>query len=225
MLVVNLYSDHLLPPEPNHAVRPAEELWYATKVRAALYERAAKAVGLTPSEYREFRLALLDGKSVHVRLPRRIDVMSGAHAGRVYAVRNAIIRPTSDGWPTGLRVRLGDGTEVYVPDLCGNLSVNHPLRVAVLPAASHRPPRYTMALATTPLEQPVYVQAPEVPTTPTIAEAVPKSGSPLCGWWCFALPVGGALAGLVHGSPPQSVPPPSVPPCSAGSNAVFACAK
>jgi hypothetical protein len=224
MLVVNLYADHFLAPDPNRRIRPAEEVWYETKRRAALYERAAKAVGLTPAEYHEFRLALLDGRSVRVNLPRRLDAMSGDRHGHVYAVHNAIIRPSADGWPTGLRVALADGTLVYVPDLCGNLSVNHAPRVAYVPKLAPPARHYTNALVTTPIDQPVSVQPPEIPTEPTIAEAVPKS-APVCGWWCFAVPLGGAIAGLVHGSPPKSVPPPPVPPCSEGSNAIFACSK
>jgi len=224
MLVVNLYTDHFLAPDPDHRVRPAEELWYATKTKAALYERAAKAVGLTPEEYHEFRLALLDGKSVRVRLPRRLDAMSGDRRGHVYAIRNAIISPTSAGWPTGIHVHLTDGTDVYVPDLCGNLSVNHSPRVAYVPKAPVPGRHYTLAVATTPIDQPVAVQPPDVPTEPTIAQAVPKAGAPLCGWWCFAVPLGGLIAGVTHGgsSTPPAAPP---PPCTAGSNAVFACRK
>ena len=223
MLVVNLYTDHLLAPEPNHRVRPPEEIWYATKQHARLYARAAKAVGLSDAEYREFRLALLDGKTVRVRLPKRLDAMSGARRGYVYAVKNAVIRPTRDGWPVGYRVTLADGAEVYVPDLCGNLSVRRPPRIAYVAPVTRPRTHYTMAVATAPIDRPVSVQPPDVPDQPTIAEAVPgKAASAICGWWCFAAPVLGVIPAIVHGS--SSTPAP-VPPCSNGSNATFACSK
>lgn len=222
MLVVNLYTDHFLAPDRNHPVRSAEDVWYATKMHAAMYERAARAIGLTPAEYREFQSSLLAGKYARLPLPHRLDAMSGDHRGHVYAVRNAVIEPTRAGWPTGLRVRLADGTEVYVPDLCGNLSVVHAPRVAYAARLPQPAAHYTMAVATTPIEQPVSVQAPEIPTPPTYAEAVAATHQ-ACGWWCF-LPLAG-LVGLVHGH--SSTPPltPQVPPCNQGSNALYACSK
>jgi hypothetical protein len=223
MLVVNLYADHLLPPEPNHRVRPPEEIWYATtKDYARVYARAAKAIGLSDGEFREFKLALLDGKSVRVRLPKRLDAMSGDHHGYVYAVRNAVIRPTSQGWPVGYRVVLADGAEVYVPDICGNLSVRRKPRVAYVAPITRPHPHYTLAVATSPIDQPVSVQPPDVPTQPAIAEAVPVRVPATCAWWCFAAPVFAVIPAVIHGA--SSTPAP-VPKCSDGSNSSFACAK
>jgi hypothetical protein len=222
VLVVDLYSDHLMAPEPNHRVRPPYEIWYATQQHPRLYARAAKAIGLSDAEYQEFRRMLLGGSTVRVALPKRLDAMSGVHRGYVYAVHNAIIRATRDGWPAGYRVRLADGAEVYVPDLCGNISVRRPPRVAYVPPLARTHAHYTMAVATAPIDRAVSVSAPDVPEAPVIAEAVPARVAPTCAWWCFALPVLAVIPAIIHGG--QSTPAP-VPPCSAGSNAAFACEK
>jgi hypothetical protein len=220
MLVVNLYADHFLVSDPNHPVRTAEEFWYDTQKRPALYQRAAKAVGLTPAEYKEFLAGLVAGNYVHVKLPRRLDAMSGNHKGYVYAVRNAIIQPLrgGGGWPTGLRVTLADRTVVYIPDLCSNLSVNHPPQIASLPKAPPAGGHMTLAMAVAPADQPVVVQPPDVPTVPTIAQAVPAVAARACSWWCFAVPLLGGTAAAIDDSK-------KAPPCSLGSNSDFACSK
>jgi hypothetical protein len=176
----------------------------------------------------------LAGKAVYLQLPRRVDAMSGARGGSVYAVKNAVMTKPIMGW----RVALADGNIVYVPQICGNISLLRHTAIAQAPvhlasSVSHRPGRqvavskhnpahYVKADSIEP-ETPV-VMTPDVPEAPaTVAQVVPsveasKSVSP----FAFFLPaaIGGLLAGTVHGSISTTTPV-----CSLGSNSDFACKK
>jgi putative component of toxin-antitoxin plasmid stabilization module len=218
-MIVNLYVDHLMANSPTSA----EEVWNATREHPKLFSDAADRIGLTPAEYREFRNNLLDGKAVYVKLPRRLDAMSGARHGSVYAVKNAMMNKTIMGW----RVDLADGNVVYVPQICGNISLLRHAAIAHVQRKRHpyvahaRHVPYTPAIAHVP-ETPVVVTPPEeVPaeTAPTVAQAIPAAathGSP----FFFFIPaaVAGLVAGLSHGSTPA-------PPCNHGSNASNVCQK
>jgi hypothetical protein len=224
-MIVNMYVDHLMP----HSPQSAEEVWMATREHPKLFSDAANRIGLTPAEYREFRTRLLDGQAVYLQLPRRVDAMSGAHHGNAYAVRNAVMLQPIMGW----RVALGDGNVVYVPQICGNISLlrhaavaeaivpkrrKHPAYVA---HAYYHAPTYTPAVAEQPVDMapPVPVeQEAAVETPPTVAQAIPAASSshPIGGFFLIPAAIAGAIAGFSHTSPP---------PCAAGSNADFACKK
>ena len=219
-MIVNMYVDHLMSPSP----ASAEEVWNATREHSKLFADAAARIGLTPAEYKEFRSNLLDGKAVYVKLPRRVDAMSGDRRGSVYAVQNAVMTSTIMGW----RVALSDGNVVYVPQVCGNISLLKHAAIAQVPhhqvVAIHKhkkPVAYVQATNVEPVT-PVVV-TPDVPETPaTVAQVIPssiaaKGVSP----FLFFIPaaIGGILAGTTHGTTAV------VPPCSQGSNAAFACAK
>jgi putative component of toxin-antitoxin plasmid stabilization module len=218
-MIVNLYVDHLMPTPP----ASAEEVWNATREHPKLFSDAADRIGLTPDEYREFRSNLLDGKAVYVKLPRRLDAMSGARHGSVYAVKNAVMNQPIMGW----RVGLADGNVVYVPQICGNISLLKHAAIARVQRKRHpyvahaRHVPYTPAIAHVP-ETPVVVTPPEeVPAeaAPTVAQAIPAAvahGTP----FGFFIPaaVAGLFAGLSHGSTPPA-------PCSHGSNAANVCQK
>ena len=155
-MIVNMYVDHLMSPPP----ASAEEIWNATRVHSKLFSDAAARIGLTPAEYKEFRSNLLDGKAVYVKLPRRFDAMSGDRRGSVYAVKNAVMNQSVMGW----QVALSDGNVVYIPQVCGNISLLKHAAVAVVPKrprrvvyVSHQ--KYVKAVA----ETPVVVTPPEVP--------------------------------------------------------------
>jgi hypothetical protein len=220
-MIVNLYVDHLMATSP----ASAEEVWNATREHSKLFSEAAERIGLTPSEYKEFRAQLLDGKAVYVVLPRRLDAMSGSRHGSVYAVKNAYMNQSIMGW----RVQLADGNLVYVPQICGNISLLHHTAVA---AATHKrkyvanayhKPVFTPTIATQPVdvtpppEQPAPFEAPA-----TVAQAVPAAAASHPGAFLWAIPavIGGAIAGFSHGGGT-----PNAPPCSQGSNSSFACQK
>ncbi len=219
-MIVNMYVDHLMSTPP----ASAEEVWNATRVHSKLFGDAAKRIGLSNSDYDEFRGALLDGKAVYVRLPRRVDAMSGVRRGSVYAVRNALMTSTVMGW----RVPLADGNVVYVPQVCGNISLLHPAHIAQAPAHHYKPVAlrhlpFHPAVAVVPKEQPVAMIAPEqevpVEIPATVAQVVPAASGG-GGGFLFLIPalLGGAIAAISHNGP--STPP---PPCTNGSNSVGVC--
>ncbi|GAC1475877.1 MAG: hypothetical protein PVSMB8_01260 [Vulcanimicrobiaceae bacterium] len=236
-MIVNMYVDHLMATPP----ASAEEVWNATRVHSKLFNDAASRIGLSPAEYREFRTALLDGKAAFVRLPRKVDAMSGARHGSVYAVRNAVMSSTIMGW----RVALADGNVVYVPQVCANLSMVHPAHVAMKPMArtprvlgAKHVPSFHPAVASVPKETPVAMEAPPVETpidvpaaAPTVAQVAPAAIAAGGGTgFLFAIPalIGGIIAGTNHGNTSNNDTAPTpvmiVPPsCSKGSNTVGAC--
>jgi hypothetical protein len=193
MIVVNLFADHLLALERDHRIRPAEEIWYATTQRPAFFAHAARVIGLSQAEYREFQFALLDGKAIRVKMPRHLDAMVGDRRGRLYAIRNATIQNTRAAWPSGYRVMLADGIAVFVPDSSGNFSV---LRAH---ARAHAAKRSRHPRATTI----VYLQPPD-PVAPVRASVAVASQPPAkrCGWWCFGLPLDATFPGFLGASKP-----------------------
>jgi hypothetical protein len=222
-MIVNMYVDHLMSPPPTSA----EEVWNATRVHSKLFSDAAERIGLTPAEYKEFRSNLLDGKAVFVKLPQRVDAMSGNRRGSVYAVKNAVMNEQIMGW----RVDLADGNVVYVPQVCGNISLLRHAAVAVVPRPHHvayvahrKPVKYVQAIATVP-STPVIVTPPVTPAAPEAPAATAQvvtasSGSHPSGFLYFIpVAVGGIVAGLVHGNTSPA------PPCKDGSNSQNVCSR
>ncbi|MFY9781704.1 MAG: hypothetical protein WAJ85_14485 [Candidatus Baltobacteraceae bacterium] len=211
-MIVNLYVDHIMSPSPTSS----EEVWNATREHSKVFAEAARQVGLTDAEYRDFRNALLDGKALYVRLPRRLDAMSGEHAGSVYAVKNAVMTTPVMGWKVSLR----DGTEVYVPQVCGNISVLRHARIA-----HEQAHRFTPSVAQVPLppETPVSLAPPQADvsiTAPVASEAIVPAASHFSGL-PFLIPA--AVCGIFcwHSSTPPA--PPAAPPCTLGSNSSGVC--
>jgi hypothetical protein len=99
------------------------------------YAQAARKIGLSPREFGLFESRVLLGDVHRTTLPTRIDAMAGMHRGRVYAVRNVRVRAGQIAYVVVL-----PGKRVYVPVVCGNLSVVHSPRVVrrVLHAAPRR---------------------------------------------------------------------------------------
>ena len=212
-MIVNLYVDHLMSAPANSA----EEVWYATHQHARVFTEAARQIGLTDAEYQEFRDALLDGRALYVKLPRRLDAMSVDHRGYVYSIKNAILTGTAMGWKVGLR----DGTEVYVPQTCGNISLLH--RSQTL--AKHETPAFhqSFAVVAQPPEQQVALTAPSadipVAAPATAGEVQFAPGSAAAAHHAGVLPFLPFIGGLF------ALPGPAVPKCSGGSNAVGVCSK
>jgi hypothetical protein len=189
-MVVNLYADHLLEPARDNRIRLPEEIWYATTERPAYFEHAARLVGLSHAEFRAFQYALLDGLAVRVRLPRRLDAIAGDHAGRLYAVLNATIGKTHAGWPTGYRVTLADGANVYVPDSSGSLSLVRP---------HHEARNSSTVVYVQPPDRPPAAARKYVPTPVGIAHAdIPRHTND--GGWFFVPRLDAALPGYLAGT-------------------------
>lgn len=240
-MIVNLYVDHLMARPPTSP----EDVWNATREHARLFTDAANRIGLTPGEYQEFRNALLDGKAVYVRLPKRMDAMSGARHGSVYAVRNAVMNESVLGWS----VALANGSTVYVPQVCGNISLLRHTAVAVAKprpparlAAAKSPYRYTQAMGAVPkaaagvptvavapvavpveVTPPLEVAAPFAAAAPTLAAVVPAAAAGSAHGFLYFIPVaiGGLIAGISHSG--SNTPAAPVPSCAQGSNGLNAC--
>jgi hypothetical protein len=226
-MIVNLYVDHLAATPPESA----EEVWADTQQNPRVYSEAAVKLGLSKSEYKEFRERLLDGDAIYVKLPRRVDSMAGDHKGHVYVVRNARMTTAVMGW----KIRLYDGKTIYVPQTCGNLSVVEPRyvpsKIIVVPhKRSHRVSHVAAAYVPyvppiTPVDvQPIVVTdtsgspgiSQPAPAPQAVAGPAPSNNTGL-----FAIPIiGGIIYGFTHHDSP-----PAPPPCSQGSNSEFACTK
>jgi hypothetical protein len=224
-MIVNLYVDHMMAVPATSS----DDVWAATRDHSKLFAEAADRIGLSPAEYHEFRMRLLDGKVLYVRLPHRVDAMAGDRRGSVYAVKNAYMTDTVMGWS----VKLADGNTVYVPAACGNISLlrgTPPIAIVphkVVRVAHHRKPKFVPALgvvATTP----VVVAAPVVAAAPVAVAAAPVAaagGGHGPSGFLFAIPavIGGILLGTTHGGGGGGGSTVVVPPCSQGSNLLNAC--
>jgi hypothetical protein len=220
---VNLYVDRMSPVQP---VRVAD-VYAVTHDRASSYTEAAAKIGLTPREYTEFRQALEQGGAIYVRLPRHIDAMAGVHRrnGQVYALRNVVVPSGTMGW----EVNLADGTQVIVPQICGNLSMNKPRAIAARPkvVAMRKQPKAVRA-ATYVAPKPVVVAATPVTfDAPPVAAPVAAAPIAAAATHASALPFLGLLfpiaASLHNGSSTAPAASAPVAPCSEGSNAMGVC--
>ncbi len=206
---VNLYADRMMTTPPNSMY----DVWGATSSHAAEYREAASLIGLSPAEYQEFRKDLLDGHATYIVLPRHIDAMAGMHGHEVYALRNVDVPAGERGW----QVTLNDGTLVYVPNKCGNLSMNR-ARVAATPhfrAIAAYQVAKPAPLIPVPAPPPVTQVSFDAPAAVTDAPlSLPVSHiSP----WGFVPVLGGIITGVSGGGSPP------VPPCSQGSNSMGFC--
>ncbi|MFN2461138.1 MAG: hypothetical protein ABR591_10685 [Candidatus Velthaea sp.] len=220
---VNLYVDRLSMTPPARAA----DVYAATSDHSALYSEAAKRIGLTPSEYREFRADLSSGRALYVKLPRRLNSMAGVHHGngKVYALNNVVIPAGVMGW----QVSLSDGTQVYVPKVCGNLSMIRPVAIATKPAPRTRTAAVAFVRPPAPPAAPVVAAAqPSTPETPVtfapldspavVAPVVPVAAAaagPHLGLAGLLIPIVGLLTGGGGGnSQPGGAPPagPITPP-------------
>jgi hypothetical protein len=137
------------------------------------YTEAARKIGLSTREYDEFENHVMIGEVDRTTLPRQLDAMAGLRHGRIYAVKNVRVRAGEAAYV----VALADGKRVYVPVVCGNLSVLRatPLRrvtrVVRLPAA--RPPAARPAAAV-----PVAAVAAPTVSVPSAAVEMPKLTAP-----------------------------------------------
>ena len=233
-MIPELAIDHVA----SRPLASSSDLLTESREHPRVYRAAAERIGLSPAEYREFQRRLLDGDVAYVRLPARLDSMSGNRRGSVYAVHNVQLVHRVMGW----RVRLADGAVVYTPATCGNLSLLRPPRVAhvaVAPIVTRRragivaAPRGRKAsvVAAVPapapalvsVDTPAAVLAPIAPVAAGAPAAVAAGGPGAF----IAAPIAFA-GGLIYALLPHhsvTTPAAPVPPCSAGSNALNACQK
>jgi hypothetical protein len=202
------------------------DVYAVTHDRASSYSEAAAKIGLTTREYTEFRQALEQGGALYVRLPRHIDAMAGVHRrnGKVYALRNVVVPSGTMGW----EVNLADGTQVIVPQICGNLSMNRPRAIAARPKpkviAMRKQPKAVRAATYVAPTPAVVAATPVTFAPPTVAAAVPVAA--VVASHSSALPFLGLLfpiAASLHGGSNSAPAPAYVAPCSEGSNSMGVC--
>ena len=221
---VNLYVDRLAYTSPTSQ----HEVWNDTNDQALVYRSAAQKIGMTPSEYQQFRQALLEGRAVYVRLPRVIGSMAGRHrSGQAYAINNVRVPENTMGW----EVDLADGASVYVPRICGNLSMtrSQSRKIALAPRPSLPAPRRYAAVPVPP-PQPAISETPVTfAPPPQVVAAAPALAPPGVaaathgGLFALALPLVGFL--FPHGGSNRSPGTNATvaPPCSLGSNSSGIC--
>ncbi len=233
-MIPSLAIDHVA----SRPLASSSDLLMESREHPRVYRAAAARIGLSSAEYREFQRRLLEGDVTYVRLPARLDAMSGDRRGSVYAVHNVQLVHRVMGW----RVNLADGAVVYTPSACGNLSLLRPPRVARAAVApiftKHRKgivtaPRGRKAavVAAVPAPAPALVSvdtpaAVLAPVAPVVAVAPATVAAGGAGAF-IAAPIAFA-GGLIYALlPHRSVTTPAapVPPCSAGSSLLGACQK
>ncbi len=200
--------------------------------------RAAMKLGLTPEQYRRFRLAAGSSTQNWVTIPRHLDAMSWQERGRVYVLHDVVIPANQKG----IEVDLHDGDKeiaLFMPARCGNLSlirrstphvaaarirnfpVPHPappVAADVPPPVALVPPAGTDTVAAAP---PVAIVPPPAPATPIVAPVTPHAVGllPVLGLIPFLFSGGGhsSIANIiapVNGGGGSVIPP---PPCPSGT--------
>lgn len=201
-IVVSLATAPLIGPIPS-----TPRMQEAVREHYSLIGRAAVELGVSTSQYEQFRLAIASGQVRWVELPRHLEAMSWSSGSRIHTIRDVMIPRRTHGW----EVDVPDGGRVlalYMPAACGNLSIAHrPLRrVAARPSSAG----VVAAEPASPAEEPApqVVEAATVP--PPVIDLPPpvkaKSPSP----FAFLIPLlfGGAVGvGLSSGgSAGSSIP-------------------
>jgi hypothetical protein len=116
VLLTTLTHDRLtLPLDSKSAVQ------HVVRAQRTHYRHAEQTIGLTPSEAGEFERRLAHGQVKRTTLPLHLDAMAGLHRDRVYALHDVRVLPNNVAYV----VVLDDGKRVYIPAVCGNISVVH----------------------------------------------------------------------------------------------------
>lgn len=173
---------------------------------------AAGMLGLSPSEYREFRKAIDQLEVKRIVMPRHLEAMAFYGSGGVKIIRDVTIPAQTAGWEVDVN-EPGQTIRVLIPTSCGNLSILHTYHPAV--AARVFPPQSKVkaqseqsrvativspspSAAPTPTAQP----SPAAEATPApMPEAPPASAHRGFFWGFFLLPI--ALL-FFHGGGPES---------------------
>jgi hypothetical protein len=221
-MLVDLHHDRLLQSPPIVVA----DVQAAVIFDSDTLTRAGRAIGLTKVEYDEFERRVMEGDVRDGYLPERLDAMSGRGRTRgVYALKVVHVHAGERSFI----VSLSDGARVYVPRVCGNLSV---VRGAPPPhVAVHKKPHYVQRRHIAAVPPPHYVaaaqvaQAPQpvpapmvaaVPPVVTAVAAIPKAHVafpfiPFIAW------VGGGIGSVVGAGPSTSSTPSCGTPLASGS--------
>lgn len=177
----------------------------------ATFAKAARKLGLSDAQYKEFKLA----SPTPVILPRHLDAMTWSDGRNVKILYDVMIPANTVGW----EVDLHSGNQILallVPRRCGNLSLvirqaphiaQAPRPTAVAPApAPPAPVPPPEEVAAAPVEQPEAVPAPAAAFPPPV-----KHASPL--WLGGLIPLIFGIAGGGGGGGGGSTGGPPTLPC------------
>ena len=201
------------------------EIREKVRTHPKLMHDAAKAIGLTPREYAAFYRKFMNEKPGWVTLPRHLDAMTWGGDGAAHAEYDVQIPAGTNGWEVDL-YETHQVVHVYIPMICGNLSVVRTPRQEVVMARPPLPPRHIFAPVPPP-PAPVAVVPPPAPIVPqSVAEQIPPVAPapavhhPRLFWPIFGAAVVAAviIGSSHHGS--TSTPPNSPPPTSTGATTV-----
>jgi hypothetical protein len=129
MLLVDLSHDRI-----TSALAKVSEVQQVVVAEKTRYKQAAERIGLTTREFDETERRISRGEIKRTTLPVRLDAMAGMHRGRVYAIRDVRVLPNQNAYA----VVLDDGKRVYIPAVCGNLSVVRGKALRIAHAPAHR---------------------------------------------------------------------------------------
>jgi hypothetical protein len=188
---------------------------------------AAAKLGLTPSQYAQFHAELMSSRTAYVTVPRHLDAMTWQGGGRVYALHDVVIPANTHGWEVDLPAANGRILALYMPALCGNLSllnkmapvvahhtVRVPTRVAALTAAPPAPPVVAAPVAEAPAPAAVPNDEVAAPAAPVIAQAAfppVAAAAAHAGFLPFLVPLIAGAVALGGGSSPVAAAPGGCP--------------
>jgi hypothetical protein len=149
--------------------------------------RAATLAGMSPAEYRAFRIATQTQRPDWVRVPRRLSAMTWYSGGQVRVTYDVEIPAATYGFEYD-EADAAQRLRIFLPVACGNLSV---LRERIRRAAAHKPPMEVSAIpphvVATPA--PPAAAAPESQALPkpipTAAPTIYLGSSPARGFFPF----------------------------------------
>lgn len=184
---------------------------------------AAAKLGLTASQYAQFHMELMSSRTSYVTVPRHLDAMTWQGGGHVYVLHDVQIPAKTRGWEVDLPAANGRVLALYMPALCGNLSLLNKTAPVVAHHAAPVPTRVAALVAAPPVvEAPVAAPpAPVVPNdeaAPAVAPVVAQAAFPPVvaaaaahgGFLPFLVPLLAGVAALSGGvGPGPIVAPPA----------------
>lgn len=165
----------------------------------ALLQRTANRLGVSPQQYRDFRIAVATGDVHWVEIPRHLDTMSWASGNDAHVIRDVMIPAHTHGW----EVDVASGNHIlalYMPAACGNLATLRkaaPKHIALTPTNISVPQAAPVVVAASPPE-PDPVVAEDVPE-PTI-DLPPPPKAKRSNIWGFFVSLLAAGVGIAAGS-------------------------
>ena len=202
-----------------------DEIREKVRTHPQLMKEAANKIGLTPREYAAFYQKFMDQKPGWVAIPRHLDAMTWGGDGQAHAEYDVEIPAGTNGWEVDLYEK-HQIVHVYIPMVCGNLSVLRTPRKEVAVVRPALPPRHIFAPVPPPPAPVVEAPPAPAPVVESVAQQIPAVAPapaihhPHLFWPIFgAAVIAAVIIGSSHHGNTGSTPPgtPAVIPPSSGS--------